>query len=327
MATITKRVTGYQAQIRRKGFPAVSKMFDSRRDAEAWARLYESEMDRGLYLDRTPAERTTLGELLERYRKEITPLKKSAKTEDERIDRFLRKEKLCQYKMTALTSKVIAEWRDKRLKEISGSSVCRELAIISHVINTARKEWDIHIDNPIELITRPKLNRGRERRLSAAEETRLLAELDQRTRNPWIKPIVIFAIETGMRRGEILSLTWANVDLQKRVARLLDTKNGEGRSVPLTKRATALLEALPRSIDGKVFPTSFEALKQAFERAVERACIPNFRFHDLRHEGVSRLFEKGLNVMEVASISGHKTLQMLKRYTHLSCEQLLTKIG
>jgi len=130
-----------------------------------------------------------------------------------------------------------------------------------------------------------------------------------------------------MRRGEILSLTWNNVDLQKRVARLIDTKNGEGRSVPLTQKATALLLALPRSIDGRVFATTAEAVKLAFQRAVVRAGIEDFHFHDLRHEGVSRLFEKGLNVMEVASISGHKTLQMLKRYTHLSSECLLSKIG
>lgn len=326
MATVTKRATGYQAQVRRKGYPTVSKMFNTRRDAESWARCYESEMDRGLYLDRTLAERTTLGELLERYRKEVTPRKKSAKTEDERIDRFLRQEKLCQYKMSALTSKAIAEWRDKRLQQVSGSSVCRELAILSHVINTSRKEWGVHVDNPIELVSRPKLNKSRERRLVGDEEVRLLAAIDRGTLNPWIKPIVFFAIETGMRRSEILSLTWGQIDLQKRMARLLDTKNGEGRSVPLSKKATALLEALPRSINGRVFPTSSEALKQAFERAVERADIADLRFHDLRHEAVSRLFEKGLNVMEVASVSGHKTLQMLKRYTHLNAGQLLQKI-
>jgi integrase len=211
----------------------------------------------------------------------------------------------------------------------SRSAKCanRELAILSHAINTARREWGVHIANPIEGIQRPKLNRPRERRLSAEEDARLLHELGSTTRNPWIKPIVEFAIEAGMRRGEILSLTWNNVDLQRRVVRLLDTKNGEGRSVPLTLKATALISALPRSIDGRVFATTEEALKQAFERAVERARIDDLHFHDLRHEAISRLFERGLNVMEVALISGHKTLQMLKRYTHLEAEKLLVKLG
>lgn len=338
MATISKRATGYQAQVRRKGFPAISKAFASKRDAESWARQIESEMDRGAYLDRSEAERTTFGDLLDRYAKEVTPFKKSAASEGQRIKRFLREDRLVYYKTTALSGKLIAEWRDKRLLVVSGSTVNRELNLISHVINTARKEWGIHITNPVELIRRPKENRGRERRLSADEEKRLLAELELTcrsetgaytaggTHNPWIKPIVVFAIETGMRRGEILSLTWDRVDLKKRVTRLVDSKNGEGRSVPLTLKATALLAALPRSIDGRVFATTNDAVKLAFVRAVERAKIANLHFHDLRHEAVSRLFEKGLNVMEVASVSGHKTLQMLKRYTHLSSEKLLLKI-
>ena len=327
MATVTKRATGYQAQIRRKGFPTISKMFDSKRDAESWARHHEAEMDRGVFLDRTEADRTTLGELLERYLVEVTPLKKSALTEATRIKRFLREESLAKYKTTALTGKLIAAYRDKRLGEVTGSSVNRDLSIISHVLNTAIKEWGLHITNPITQIRKPKENPQRERRLSGDEETRLMKEIEAKTNNQWIKPAVLFAIETGMRRGEILSLKWKDVDLNKRVARLRDTKNGEGRSVPLTLKATCLLQALPRSIDGRVFPISAEALKLAFGRAVKRAGINDLHFHDLRHEAVSRLFEKGLNVMEVATISGHKTLQMLKRYTHLSIDGLIAKLG
>lgn len=327
MASITKRATGYQAEIRRRGFPTVSKMFKIKRDAEAWARAYETEMDRGDYVDRTEAERTTLAELLERYKLELTPLKKSADSETIRINRLIREEPLCQHKATALSCKLLAEWRDRRLQEVTGSTVSREIDILSHVINTARREWGIHINNPVELIRRPKHNKSRERRLATGEESTLLHELETNTRNPWIKSIVVFAIETGMRRGEILSLIWSNVDLQKRIARLVDTKNGEGRSVPLTLKATALLQGLPRSIDGRVFATTAEAVKLSFQRAVVRAGIDDLHFHDLRHEGVSRLFEKGLNVMEVASISGHKTLQMLKRYTHLEAEKLLIKLG
>jgi integrase len=339
MASVKQRPSGYQVQIRRKGFPQVSKMFSSYKDAEAWARVIESEMDRGCFVDRTEAERTTLGDILERYGKEVSPLKKAGDVEIVRINRFLRAETVCSYKASALTGKLLSEWRDRRLKEVSGSSVNRELNLLSHAINVARKEWGINIQNPVELIRRPKHNKSRERRLTTDELGRLFEQLEPTgrteqgtytaggTHNHWLKPVVLVAIETGMRMSELLSLTWPRVDLAKRIATLDDTKNGSRRVVPLSKAAIAALDGLPRSIDGRVFPTSREAVKRGFSRATERAGIADLHFHDLRHEGTSRLFEKGLNVMEVASITGHKTLSMLQRYTHLSPEHLAAKLG
>jgi integrase len=327
MATVTKRATGYQVQIRRKGYPNVSRMFDTKRDAEAWARQQESEMDRAVFVDRSEAERTTLADLLQRYLREVTPTKKSAVTEQGRIERLLKQEALCKYRLSALTPQLVAEFRDRRRSQVSGSSTNRDLSIISHTINTAIREWSIPLTNPVSLIRKPKENAARERRFHPGELDRLMRAIEAKSSNPWLAPIITFAIETGMRRGEMLSLRWSDVNLERRVLRLVDTKNGEGRSVPLTTRATGLLYVLPKSIDGRVFPTSAQALEQAFRRAVVRAEINDLHFHDLRHEAVSRLFEKGLNVMEVASISGHKTIQMLKRYTHLSSDQLLAKIG
>jgi integrase len=139
---------------------------------------------------------------------------------------------------------------------------------------------------------------------------------------------VALAIETGMRRGELLALQWSNVDLERRIAFLPITKNGESRGVPLSTRAVATLRGLPASSNGRVFgELTTDALKQSFKRAARRAGISGLRFHDLRHEATSRFFEKGLNVMEVASVTGHKTLQMLKRYTHLSVTDLATRLG
>ncbi|HEV2611649.1 MAG TPA: hypothetical protein VGU61_15375 [Noviherbaspirillum sp.] len=149
MAAITRRKTGYQAEVRRRGFPTVSKVFHTRKDAEAWARLIESEMDRGCFLDRTEADKTTLRDILERYKREISPKKKSAAIEEIRINKFIRDEKLCAYKVTALTGKLLSEWRDKRLTAVSGSSVNRELNLLSHAFNIARTEWGIHVDNPV----------------------------------------------------------------------------------------------------------------------------------------------------------------------------------
>ena len=156
----------------------------------------------------------------------------------------------------------------------------------------------------------------------------LLTTACRKARNPWLLPIVQLAIETAMRRGELLSLSWNHIDLRRRTAHLPDTKNGESRTVPLSTTAVSILEALPRGVRGEVFPgVTPEAVKRAYIRAVRRAGIENLTFHDLRHEATTRLFEKGLNIMEVASITGHKDLRMLRRYTHLKAEDLARRLG
>lgn len=172
----------------------------------------------------------------------------------------------------------------------------------------------------------PAAARARDRRLVGDEATRLL-EACNTSSCPWLAPITILAVETAMRQGELLALTWDTIDLTRRVARLLDTKNGERRDVPLSIAAIAVLTALPRAIDGRVFPISQDNLEGYWRRATKAAEIADLRFHDLRHEAASRLFEKGLNPMEVAAITGHKTLQMLKRYTHLRAEDIAVRIG
>lgn len=150
------------------------------------------------------------------------------------------------------------------------------------------------------------------------------------SRSVMLPAAVTFAIETGMRMGEILCLEWRNVDIAARVATLLDSKNGDGRQVPLSTTAVSAIQSLPRHLNNpRVFWawSRCDSLENAWRRAVGAAGIKDLRFHDLRHEGVSRLFERGLNPMEVASISGHKTLQMLKRYTHLRATDLVRKLA
>ena len=148
-----------------------------------------------------------------------------------------------------------------------------------------------------------------------------------KTANHLFEPLVAIAIETGTRRGELLGLLWQNVDLDKRTAFLPLTKNGTSRTIPLSLKAIEILQSLPRDISGVVFPVSKTALRGLWLRACKRAKIKDFRFHDLRHEATSRFFEKGLNVMEVAAITGHKDLRMLQRYTHLRAEDLAVKLG
>lgn len=337
MASIRQRNGKWQARVSRKGHPTAEKTFLTRSDAEKWSRAVETEMDRGLYIDRTEAERSSFSEVLRRYEAEILPSKKGKEAESIRL-RTLACSTLGRRTMATLSSKAIAEWRDARLKEVSGSTVNRELNIISAVINVSIREWGIALPyNPVSLVKRPPQGRGRDRRLDPAEERRLLQELTVVPRstdgtfggvqNPWIKPLVEFALETGMRRSELLSLKWLDIDLVCRTAYLETTKNGESRTVPLSTRAANILQGLPRSTNGHVFPLSPDAVKKAFSRACERAGISGVVFHTLRHEATSRLAEKLSNVIELAAVTGHKDLRMLQRYYHPRAADLARKIG
>ena len=322
MATITSRKTGWQAQVRRHGFKPLSKHFKTSADAKAWARTVEAEMDRGMFVDRSHAEQTTLAEILERYRNAVTTLKRGQKQENSRINVVLAHPITCQ-SLASLRAADFAAYRDDRLRKVSGSTVNKELNLFAHVIDTARREWSIHIENPVRLIKRPKSNKARDRRLDPGEEVKLLTA----ARLSGAAKIIEFAIETAMRRGELVDMRWSHVDLAKRILYIPMTKTETPRYIPLSSKAVQILRGLPRRIDGRVFGVRPQGITQAFERACLRAKIVNLTFHDLRHEAASRLFERGLNPMQVAAITGHKTLQMLKRYTHLRAIDLVALLA
>ncbi|MDE3022681.1 MAG: site-specific integrase [Pseudomonadota bacterium] len=330
MATIRKKGDmQWHVQIRRKGYPVQTKTFNTRALAEIWARDIESEMDKGLFVSRTEAEKTTLKTALERYLKEITPKKKGERQERNRIHGWLTHSLSSRF-LASIRGSDMAVYRDE-LREAgkSESTIRLSMTIISHLFEIARKEWGMEsLVNPCKNIRMPGGSKERIRRFEGEEEIRLMKELGL-CKNKMIKPVCEFAIETGMRQSEILSLTWDNVDMKKRTAFIYDTKNGENRTVPLSSDAIQILKELPRSLHNeKIFYKVRESgLRQAFGHARVRAGIQDFHFHDLRHEATSRLFEKGLNIMEVASITGHKDLRMLKRYTHLKATDLAKKLG
>ena len=321
--------TKWQAQIRRAGHKPITNTFVTKSDAVMWARDVESKIDRGVFLDRTEAERTSIAQLLERYLKEVTPLKKSGFREKSRLDLL---EKHFGFLMaTQLQSKHVAEFRDFRIGQgKAGATVIKELNTLSHVFDVAIKDWGLALaSNPVKLIRKPKTAAGRNRRLSSEEEKQLL-QACRTCRTPMLEPIVIFAIETGMRLSEMLRLEYQDIDFKTKVARLHETKNGEVRDVPLSSKAVKILQTMPRDIsERRVFWAwrGADSIQHTWRRAVHRTGLVDFHFHDLRHEATSRFFELGLNVMEVASITGHKTLQMLKRYTHLKAEDLAKKLG
>ena len=330
MASFIKRNGSWTARVRKTGYPETTQTFPSKASALTWSRRVESDPDK--FLSQQPPEDhqlVTVGDLLRKYKREVTPQKKGQNPERYRL-RVLQRSRLSGVSLSELKPHHITKFREDRLKDVSAGTVLKDLSLLSAVINTGTTEWGLENvlrSNPVSLISKPRTPRPRDRRLEAGELERLLSA--GTSPNPWFRPVVLFAIETGMRRGEILSLTWENVHLGKRYVHLPDTKNGDSRDVPLSPMALELLRDLPRNIrsDQVVFPLHFEALKSAWRRACCRAGISDLRFHDLRHEATSRFFEKGLNVMEVAAITGHKDLRMLQRYTHLRAEDLALKLG
>lgn len=325
MATIRKRGNlQWEAQIRKKGFAPVSKTFLTRAEAEDWAKTSESEMVRGVFLDRTEAEATTLYEALDRYCAEVSVHKKSYSAEVTRINKW-KKDQLAKRSMASLRSADFAQWRDARLKDVKPATVKLDLAVISHLFTVATKDWGLAVGNPVKNIRMPSIKNARERRLEGDEEHRLLDALGDSGKgtaaNHWMRPLAILAIETAMRQGELLSLEWRHVDLTKRTAHLPDTKNGTSRTIPLSSRAIQTLTSLPRSIGGTVFPTSQQAVIQSFVRACKRAGIEGLTFHDLRHEATSRLADK-FQMHQLMKITGHKDTKMLGRYYHPRAEDL-----
>jgi integrase len=327
MASFRKRNDKWQARITQRSHPDIAKTFRTRQDAEKWAKATELAIERGIFIDQGEAEKTTLAQTIRRYVREVLPIMKGAKDDSIRLNAICRRP-ICSYVMSRLSARLFAEYRDQRLREVSAGTVIRELAYLSSIINHARREWDININNPISLVRKPASPRGRDRVLSEDEVQRLLSKLEPTgRRNPWMEPLVIIALETAMRRGEILSLRWSTVNFLDRTAILADTKNGDKRIVPLSSKALLLLQTIPRHISGRVFPVEAASVSKAFEVAAKRAGLTNVRFHDLRHTAITRLSEKLPNLIELAAVSGHKSLSMLKRYYHPNATKLAEKLG
>jgi integrase len=284
-------------------------------------------MDRGSYVSYTEAQKTTLGDLIQRYVAEVLPSMKGAHEDSIRLKAICRRP-ICKNSIASLTPAKIAAYRDLRLTEVAAGTVVRELAYLSSIINHGRREWGIHANNPVALVRKPTQPKGRERVLTSEERERLLVELQPTgRRNRWMLFVVILALETAMRRSELLSLRWGDINLERKTATLHMTKNGDGRTVPLSTNAVQTLSEMPRSICGAVFPITACALAANFDKAVERAKLPNLHFHDLRHTAITLMATKLPNLIELAAVSGHKSLKMLQRYYHPDVGDLARKLG
>ncbi len=359
MAYISQRGEYWRAEIRRRGHKAIYRTFDTKQQAQQWARRIESEIDAGSFIDRTEAERTTLREALERYTREIIPEKRYPYQENRRIQRWLDNDP-AHRTLASLHGVDFAKYRDARLADGRAENTIRlELQIVSHLFEIARKEWGMEaLPNPLKNIRKPSGSEARYRRLRAGEFEKLHALLSASS-NPWAAPAFELAIETSLRQRALFGVRWEWLDLEARMLRFPpDARGTDNKGVPavlpLSLRATAVFRHLaaitgpaPASYDdlrhhptgtktdqpvGKVFGTTTNAVLCVWKRALQQAGrddpeIKTLRWHDLRHEAASRLFEKGLHPMEVASITGHRSMKMLKRYTHLKPESLLARIG
>jgi integrase len=326
MAAIRKRNDRWQVQVRRKGFDPISRSFLLRADALEWAREIERQADRRELLpNKKQLEAISLRDLVIRYHDTVVKDKKSAEIEGIILKAFLR-EPICKRKLSDISPKDFATYRDKRLKTISPISLKRQLAPLSHMFQIAIDEWGIPLkENPLDKVKLKAKDQRRERRLRDGEHETLINAARTRS-NPLIEKVVVFAIETAMRRGEILDLRWDQVDLKRRSVTILESKNGYSRTIPLTPNAVTLLQSLDRQSD-RVFPLTGNALKMAWGRMLEGTGIGDLHFHDLRHEAISRFFEMGLTVPEVASISGHRDTRMLLRYAHSQMSRVYEKFG
>ena len=320
----------YRVRIRQKGAPPLSSSFRTRREAIEWSQRMEGEVRAGRYFGREPSKEKTFAQFIERYiEKELIKNPKSYKKQKLQLSWW--NEHLGKYFLCHITPSIIAELRDQLMAEKTRkgtlrtpSTANRYLAALSRAFTICEREWYWIRENPVRKIIRPRENKPRERFLDK-QEISLLLDVCKKSKSQYLYPIVLFALSTGARKGEILSLRWADVDFARQTAIFRETKNGETRAVHLSATIMKRLqeEKERRAVASPyVFPshdgTKPADITGAWESAVKQAGFKDVCFHSLRHTAASHLCMGGFSALEIAAVLGHKTLAMVKRYSHLS---------
>jgi integrase len=322
VATFIKVGTKTKALIRKQGYPTKSKTFIKQTDAQAWARKIESEMERGCFDDTSKLSTVSLSQLLDDY---IA----NCKQRQLRATRFIQahsriiKRHIGDCSLKQLTSNRLTTYRDHRLKSVKPATVKHELGIIQRA--TIEGVERLGIGNySFPKVRHPKVSNGRERRLRLGE----LEAIRGRISNEQVQAIIVLAVETGMRRGELLGIRHKHVDTSARTLSVPRTKTDRQRVVPLSTKALDTLRGplSQTAEDELLFSIRPDSVTQAFSRACAAAGIHDLRFHDLRHEATSRFFERGFSMMEVALITGHQDPRMLRRYTHLDAAAMAKRL-
>ena len=318
MATIRRIKTGYRAEVARKGIRK-SRTFPGKAAAKEWAAREEY-----LILNKPQASRLPFSEVLGRYAREVSSAKRGARWEAIRIERFLL-EPFARKAIGDLLASDFAAWRDKRLRSVAPGSVRREMVLLSSVLNVAKREWGLITESPLTGVRKPAEPPHRDRLPTAAEMERLAVSAgdDLSTATARAYHAFLFSCETAMRAGEVVGLTWDRVDQARRVARLVETKNGTARDVPLSSEAVRLLEVLPRS--EPVFGLTSRQLDALWRKLRDRAAVEGLTYHDSRHIAISRLAHK-LDVLPLARMVGHKNIRQLMTYFNESAEDIAKKL-
>jgi len=346
VSPLTKEVS-YRAQVRVKGHATQGKTFPNKKEAQQWANSVEAAIRENRYFPHAKASRTLFADVAQQYRDSVLQGSKREPNQGRHLDWWI--ERFAGKTLAEITPDLIAQARDElaagtytRGKERtsrktgviippkeyrrSGATVNRYLATLSHMLTTAMKEWRLIDRNPVRDISKKKESRGRTRFLSDEERDALL-EACQASAWPDLHTLVLLAISTGARRGELIRLKWADIDLKTARAVVHETKNGDPRTLPLVGKALEALRALKLQNSARSeyvfpqpsgFPGPYEGFDGHWYAAMKAAGIENLRFHDLRHTTASYLAQQGASLLEIADTLGHRTMTMVKRYAHLA---------
>ena len=347
MANIEKRVSkdgtaSFRAKVRLRGYPSASATFERLTDARKWVQQTEAAMREGRYFKSTEAKKHTLADAIERYQRDVLAHNPNS-TANQRHYLKWWKQELGAYRLFDINNALVTECRSRLVgqenrfgRTVGTTTANRYVQALGHVFTIAIRDWGWIEQNPIEKVSKYKEPRGRVRFLSDEERKKLL-EACKDSDNAYLHTVVILALSTGARKAEILGLKWQDIDFERKQFVLHKTKNSERRTLPLQGYAYELVKehSKVRNLHTDyVFPSK-NAVKQkkkgekevvykpadirtAWENAIEKAGIKDFRFHDLRHSAASYLAMNGASLAEIADVLGHKTLQMVKRYAHLS---------
>jgi integrase len=325
MPTYRKRLGRWRVEVVRQGVRK-SATFNTKAEASAWAAREESAILEGRR--KATAGAWTMADALARYATDVSHSKRGARWEAVRL-RMLSRDPLASVRLRAMTGADLSAWRDRRLKVVAPGSVLREMNLLRSVLEAARRDWGWLAENPLRDVRRPAAPPHRDRRISDDEITRISLALGwdggaPTTASAEVAVMFRLAIETGMRAGEIAGLTWARIDLAGKFVTLDRTKNGDARKVPLSSEAIRLLSLLPKR--ARVWMVSNGVRDALFRKARDRAGIVDLRFHDARHEAVSRLARR-LDILDLARMIGHRDLGSLRIYYNPTATEIADRLG
>ncbi len=327
MATIRKFKGKWQVQIRRKGYPHITKSFLQKSSASQYAKEVELKMEKQIFNDMSEAQRTTLRDILTKYVEEgITELK-SARTIKSKVKLILQ-DQIARCGLLQLRAKHVHEFRNRIKEGRAPKTINGYMETLISCWNYAKRNLSIALpaENPFELVSKYKIQNERDITITEEEYQRLLLASSQEKLN-MLEDLIKFAVLTTARFSEIINLKRVNVDYNKRLATFIDTKNGDDRTIPLSNEVISILKKYP--FGEKFFPIpTRDRFKEHWYRARGRAGLKHLRFHDLRSVGIRRMLLAGMQMHEVAIMSGHRTLSVLhRRYSRIQPEDLLNKIN